>query len=53
MLCLKDTLKGQATRFCHSRAGGNPGFLYSWIPAVADSAGMTAEFCDEAVRRQR
>jgi len=24
----------------------------SWIPALADSAGMTAEFYDEAVRHQ-
>jgi len=65
MFCLKDTLKGQATRFCHSRAGSQNAHLISpllrgetegvdfFAPALADSAGMTAEFCDAAMRRQR
>ena len=29
MFCLKDTLKGQATRFCHSRVGSQNPHLIS------------------------
>ena len=51
-------------KISHSSTGGiqNPHLISplakgetekgSWIPALADSAGMTAEFYDEAVRHQ-
>ena len=52
MFCLKDSLRVGLPVFVIPVHAEIQVSCIFWIPALADSAGMTAEFYDEAVRHQ-